>query len=240
MTISRHLFSLCLLTAIIPATAQVGDQLHEFSLGVNGGVNLSQIAFTPKVNQKYLVSPTAGLTLRYTSERYFGIYCAFQAEVNFNRTGWKEDIFSQNNEKLDDTYERQLTYISVPILANLGLGNKDRGVKGYFVAGPQVSLLLSDKEQRSATWTTLRDGTPNRINNVVEQYGRKVENKFEYGITAGLGCEFSSKAGHFMVEGRYYMGLSNLYGNAKTDPFAQSGQRTIVTKITYLFDIFKR
>ena len=43
-----------------------------------------------------------------------------------------------------------------------------------------------------------------------------------------------------MIEGRYYLGLSNLYGNSKTDPFAESGQRTIVAKITYLFDVLKR
>lgn len=229
-----------LLLAALSARGQVGEQLHDFSIGANGGINLSQISFTPKISQHYLMGPTAGLTLRYTSERYFGILCAFQAELNLNRVGWKEDIHAQNNEKLPDTYERELTYVSLPILAHLGFGRKDRGAKGYLVAGPQLSLLIQDREKRSGTWTTLSDGTPNRTNNVVQQYGKKVENKFEYGITAGLGCELSSKIGHFMLEGRYYLGLSNLYGNSKTDPFAESGQRTIVAKITYLFDVSKR
>ncbi len=237
----RHCCSIVLLLlAALSAHGQVGEQLHDFSIGVNGGINLSQISFTPKINQTYLMGPTAGLTLRYTSERYFGILCAFQAELNLNRTGWKEDIYAQNNEKLPDKYERELTYVSLPILASLGFGRKDRGAKGYLVAGLQVSLLVKDREKRSETWTTLANGTPNRINNVVQQYGKKVENKFEYGITAGLGFELSSKVGHFMIEGRYYLGLSNLYGNSKTDPFAESGQRTIVAKITYLFDVLKR
>lgn len=178
--------------------------------------------------------------MRYTSERYYGILCAFQAEINFSKVGWTEDIYSQNNEKLEDTYQRDLTYISVPILANLGFGKKDHGFKGYFVAGPQVRYLIDDKEKRSETWTTTYGGYPDRMNGVVAQYGKKAENKFEYGITAGLGCEFSSKIGHFMLEGRYYMGLSNLFGNAKTDPFAQSGQRTITAKVTYMIDLSRK
>ena len=127
----RHCCSIVLLLlAALSAHGQVGEQLHDFSIGVNGGINLSQISFTPKINQTYLMGPTAGLTLRYTSERYFGILCAFQAELNLNRTGWKEDIYAQNNEKLPDKYERELTYVSLPILASLGFGRKDRGAKG--------------------------------------------------------------------------------------------------------------
>lgn len=240
MTAKRFITILLATTASLLATAQVGEQYHDFSIGVNGGVNISKIAFTPKISQKYKVSPVIGVTMRYTSERYYGMLCAFQAEINFSKTGWMEDIYSQQNEKLDDTYQRDLAYISVPFLANLGFGRKDHGFKAYIVAGPQVSYLIKDTEKRSETWTITSGGFPDRMNNVVAQYGKKVENKFEYGITAGLGGEISSKIGHFMIEGRYYMGLSNLFGNAKTDPFAQSGQRTIVVKATYLIDLFKK
>ena len=238
---SKPLFTLLFALLACPtAMAQVGDAYHDFCIGAGGGVNISQISFTPKVNQKYHVAPMFGLAMRYTSERYYGMLCAFQAEINFSKVGWVEDIYSQANEKLDDKYQRDLTYISVPILANLGFGRKDLGFKGYLVAGPQVSFLLADKEQRSETWTVKYGGIPDRMNGVTAQYGMKVSNSFEYGITVGLGCEYSSKIGHIMLECRYYMGLSNLFGNAKTDPFAQSGQRTIVAKMTYMTDIFRK
>lgn len=198
---------------------------------------MNKVAFTPKINQTYKMAPTFGLTLRYTSERYYGMYCAFQAEVNYTGMGWTEDIYNRNNEKIEDTYTRTLNYVQVPILANLGFGKHERGFKGYLIAGPQLGYLVTDKEERSEIWTTVSGAYPDRMNNIISQYGLKVENKFEYGIAAGLGCELSTSIGHFLIEGRYYMGLSNLFGNAKTDPFARSSNGSIVAKVTYLFDI---
>ena len=60
------------------------------------------------------------------------------------------------------------------------------------------------------------------------------------GIAGGLGLEFSHrKLGHFMLEGRYYFGLGNIYGDSKRDYFARSNYGNIVVKLTYLFDIIK-
>jgi hypothetical protein len=67
-----------------------------------------------------------------------------------------------------------------------------------------------------------------------------VENKFDYGITAGLGVEFSTPhMGHFILEGRYYYGLGNIYGDTKKDYFASSNMSSIMVKLTWLFDIVK-
>ena len=99
---SKPLFTLLFALLACPtAMAQVGDAYHDFCIGAGGGVNISQISFTPKVNQKYHVAPMFGLAMRYTSERYYGMLCAFQAEINFSKVGWVEDIYSQANEKLD-------------------------------------------------------------------------------------------------------------------------------------------
>lgn len=228
-----------ILTLSLRATAQVGEQRHDFSLGVNAGMALNKVAFTPKINQNFYKAPFYGVTLRYTSERYYGMWCAFQAEINYAGSGWQENIHSSQNEKLPDTYERQLSYFQLPILANLGFGRMDRGVKGYLVVGPQLGYLVSDKEKRSEIWTTHISGHPDRTNNITAQYGLKVENKFEYGITAGAGCELTTRIGHFLLEGRYYMALSNLFGNSKTDPFPRSSNGTIVAKATYLIDLHK-
>jgi hypothetical protein len=67
-----------------------------------------------------------------------------------------------------------------------------------------------------------------------------IKNKFDYGIAGGLGVEFSHpKVGHFMLEGRYYYGLGDIYGNSKRDFFGRSNNNAIVVKLTYLFDIMK-
>lgn len=236
----KRFISILLLSLLAASVnAQVGDQRHDLCLGINGGVALNKVGFTPKINQYFHVGPTLGATVRYTSERYYGMYCAFQAEANVASLGWREHILSSRNLELPDHYSRHLTYLQVPILANLGFGSYSKGFKGYFVAGPQISYLLNDSERQSETWTV--NGTiPDRMNGITMQYGKEVENALEYGITAGLGGEFTTKAGHFLLEGRYYMGLSNLYGNSKTDPFPKSNNSTISFKATYLFDVHRR
>ena len=45
--------------------AQVGDQRHNLSIGVNGGVQMSSVTFSPKVKQKNLMGPAYGITVRY-------------------------------------------------------------------------------------------------------------------------------------------------------------------------------
>jgi hypothetical protein len=40
-----------------------------------------------------------------------------------------------------------------------------------------------------------------------------------------------------MLEGRYYYGLGDFYGNSKRDYFGRSNFSNIIVKLTYLFDI---
>ena len=78
-----------------------------------------------------------------------------------------------------------------------------------------------------------------RPNGVVQQYGKMTENKFDYGILGGLGVELSTKAGHFLLEGRYYYGLADFWGSSKKDDFGRSGHTYMGVRLTYLFDITK-
>ena len=67
-----------------------------------------------------------------------------------------------------------------------------------------------------------------------------IQRKFDYGITAGLGLEYSHpKVGHFLVEARYYYGLGDIYANSKSDYFARSNNSGIYIKLTYLWDVLK-
>ena len=67
-----------------------------------------------------------------------------------------------------------------------------------------------------------------------------IQRKFYYGITAGLGLEYSHpKVGHFLVEARYYYGLGDIYKNSKSDYFGRSNNSGIYVKLTYLWDVIK-
>jgi hypothetical protein len=67
-----------------------------------------------------------------------------------------------------------------------------------------------------------------------------IQRKFDYGIVVGGGIEFSHRRmGHFIVEGRYYYGLGDIFDNTKTDYFGRSNFGQIVIKASWLFDIIR-
>ena len=156
-----------------------------------------------------------------------------QAEVNYTGMGWKEKI-----ETSSDTYERRINYIQVPLLANLGFGRERGGAKGFLILGPQIGFALNEKEKKGGEWS--EETLKKRPNQVTQQYDLKVQRKFEYGLTGGLGLDVSTRSGHhFLLEGRYYYALSDIFKNSKKDPFGRSANGAIIAKASYLFDVFK-
>ena len=206
---------------------------------------MTSVNFLPKVPQGMLGGYTGGLSLRYTCEKYFKSICAIVAELNYSQMGWKESILTPNDEPvinystgLPEEYQRMITYVQLPIFARMGWGRERRGFQAFFQVGPQLGYYLS--ESTETNFDTRKPNLVERTSSVDRQYEMPVENKLDYGIAGGLGLEFSNRhIGHFLLEGRYYYGLGNLYGNSKRDYFAISNFQNITVKLTYLFDIVK-
>lgn len=232
--------SVCSLTTV---QAQIGEHRSDFAIGVNGGYVLSKVGFTPTVQQKQHGGITGGLSLRYVCEKYFKTICSVYAEVNYAKVGWTEDILDiENNAVLISgtgealKYQRDITYIQIPVFAHLAWGREERGFNFFVNAGPQIGIYLNE-----STTTNFDETTPtenDRVSNITAQYDMPVEKKLDYGIAAGAGMEYSiPKVGHFLLEGRYYYGLGNIYGSSKKDYFGKSNFGQIVVKASYLFDI---
>lgn len=240
-----YIFLLFLLPAVVKA--QIGEYRSDLSVGVNAGYVMSSVGFNPDIPQTQLGGLTAGLSVRYTCEKYFKSICALVGEVNVAQVGWKEDIRDVKDQPvinavtgLAEQYQRQMTYVQVPIFARLGWGREHRGFQFYFQAGPQVGFYLGEKVK-----TNFEHSQRNRTDQLGAQQDAAqdtlpIQHKFDYGIAAGLGLEYSNpKLGHFMLEGRYYYGLGDVFGNSKRDYFGRSNIGNIVVKLTYLFDVFK-
>ncbi len=189
---------------------------------------MNSVSFAPKVQQKNLMGITGGITARYISERYFKMICGAQLEVNFSQHGWSE--YYKDYPQVG--YTRTMNYVEIPFLAHLAFG-KERGLQFFIHAGPQIGLLLGDSQTIDGDWDALANST----NVVMEQHGKPIDNTFDYGITGGAGVELRTKAGNFIVEGRYYYALSDFYGSTKKDFFSRSAHGVITAKVTYLFDI---
>lgn len=232
----------------LTARAQIGEYRTDFAIGGNAGYMLSNVGFMPEVPQNMLGGLTGGVTIRYTSEKYFKSICALVAEVNLAQTGWKEDIkdadrqpvyYPEDKQKLNPLfYERKMTYLQIPLMARMGWGRERKGFQFFFQVGPQIGVFLG--EHTSTNVVPGKQTEPQRSSSVVAQDTMAVEKKFDYGIAGGIGLEFSHrKLGHFMIEGRYYYGLGDIYGNSKSDYFGRSNLGQIVIKATYLFDLVR-
>lgn len=230
--LSKTLFLTLLLFSALNASAQVGDARSDFSVGVSAGYTMNSMSFVPKIKQAQKGSPSFGFATRYVCEKYFSTVCAVELELQYNNLGWEEVIEDDSR----NTYYRDMKYVQVPILMQMGWGRERRGLKFLFEAGPQFGYYLSGEEHKGGegTWFPF-----NRPNNVYQQYGMEPDNKFEYGIAAGLGLEFSSPIGHFLLQGRYYYGLGDVFDNSKRGVFGRSANQTIGVKMTYLFDLVK-
>ncbi|NDW12711.1 PorT family protein [Bacteroides sp. 214] len=227
--IKKHILLLVLALLATPLFAQVGELRNNIAIGINAGINSNTVGFdtpygVPSIKQDGLLGYAGGITFRYISEKYFAMICGAQLELNLVQRGWKETLEDSGN-----TYSRTMNYLEIPFLAHLAFG-KERGAQFFLNLGPQISFLLSEKEKKSNPFN--KEGLyPN------EQYGKKAEKKFDYGIVGGAGIELRTGAGNFLLEGRYYFALADIFNSTKKDYFSRSAHSTIMGRITYLFDL---
>ena len=189
----------------------------EWSYGVNGGVTFSKVGFKTnfRVPQELLQQYSAGISVRYISEKYWGI----QAELNYSQRGWKE---------LTDTvylnkYSRSLTYLELPLLTHLYF-NLGKSVRLIFNLGPQIGYYIGTKELEREI---------NDPDQEMSYYDLAVQNSFDYGLKGTAGFEFRTKIGSFVIDGRYYFGLSDIFKNRKKDLFSASPNKVIGVNLTY-------
>jgi len=226
----RYIFSFILMFSLIhPLKGQVGDYRSIFSIGGNIGLTMNTINFSPTIKQSSKIFPSAGLSARYISEKYFSSICGLLVELNYSNLGWKELI----EDGSGNTYSHNIHYLQLPLMMQMGWGKEAKGLKFIFEAGPQIGVAIGTSESRGGgPWDV-----SNRPNNVVYQYDHDIDNKFDYGIVGGIGLEYSHGRNHYFLEGRYYFGLGDTYDHSKQGYFSRSANQTIEVKLSYLMDI---
>ena len=221
---------IALIVVCLSCLFAVSAQTHyssTISVGARGGADMSRVFFYPSVEQSFNFGATAGVTFRYIEERHFGLI----AELNFSQRGWEEDF-----KEAPYRYSRTLNYLQLPILAHIYFGRRGR----FFInLGPEFCLFLGEKVSANfdpSNFESLPDfPVRNRMNSQLREHSNK---KFDYGITAGLGGEFSiNPANSMSIEARFYYGLGNIFSSNRTDPFQTSNQMTISLALGYWFKI---
>lgn len=216
-----------LITAIICATtlgsavAQKKFQ-QELSVGASFGTTFSTVSFSPtKVQQKMKLGYTGGVTLRWVTEKNLGL----QAELNFAQQGWNEMFEDQPEYK----YSRTINYLELPILTHIYFGNKN--FRFFINLGPKIGYAFGEKTDEN-----LNGASPNTENT---QHDMAIEKKFDWGLCGGPGIEIRTGIGFFLLEGRYYYALGDIFNSRQEDYFSKSASQVFSAKISYLMPLFK-
>lgn len=228
----NRILKISLLSVFFLLTLQyVVGQTHyvpHITVGGKGGVTFSNISFSPGVEQSMAMGTTFGLSFTYAEERHVGL----RFEVNLTQRGWKENFEEYNDEF---NYSRKLTYVSVPLMTHIFFGGKK--VKCLFNLGPEFGYLISESVSSNFDYKNPESvpGFPTQ-NRHMEQMYMEVKNKFDYGITAGIGMEYViNRKNSVQLEARYYFGLGNIYPASKKDVFGASRNQTIAVTLAYMF-----
>ena len=163
-----------------------------------------------------------GLTVRWNTEANVGL----QGELNLSQQGWQEKF----EEHPEYEYSRTINYFEVPFLTHIYFGSKR--VKVFVNLGPKVGFALSEKTKEN-----LHGDEEANITN--DQHNMPVEKKFDWGLCGGPGLEFRTGIGYFLLEGRYYYALGDIYNSRKKDVFSKSAGQVISVKLTYLLPVIK-
>lgn len=223
----KRLLTLCMLAiAVIAARAEVHYKPH-ISIGAHGGATLSQVTFSPQVEQKWAQGLCAGVSARYAEEKLVGVI----GELNITQMGWSE--FFEIGSPLQ--YSRHITYATVPIMTHIYFGPPR--FKCFFNLGPQFGFVLGESTSANFDYENPTSAEHWPVDpRMIEQLSTPVKNKFDYGITAGFGCEFWVQPRHSIyVEGRFYYGLGNIFPASKADTFNASRNMQIAITLGYNF-----
>lgn len=220
--IKRSLITVIIcLIAVSSAQAQK-DFRQELAVGASFGVTFSSVSFSPeKVKESQLMGFNGGATIRWITEKNLGL----QGELNFTQQGWKEK-FDDPGQK----YSRTINYVELPILTHIYFGSKR--FHAFLNLGPKIGYAISESTESNINGATTSQST-------TAQHDLPVQQKFDWGLCGGPGIELRTGIGYFILEGRYYYALGDIFRSRKEDPLPKSAGQVISAKLTYLLPIIK-
>ena len=189
--------------------------IPETHLGIKAGGTIALVNFNPSLDLDLYPGFTGGLVFRHISQKSLGI----QIEANYFQAGWSERLDAPN------VYSRRLNYLKIPVMTHVNMGKKKTRL--FLNLGPSFAVLLFDKEHMELEQET----------DYLDYYGLELTNRAEFALCAGLGFYINSKAGVFQLEGRGYLGMSNVFSKPPESPFQNSYNISAEVSLSYFIDL---
>ena len=190
----------------------------EIHIGMSHGATASQLMFQPSVRQDFLLGYNGGFTFRYTTEAGR----ALQVELNYSQRGWTER---------HNLYARRLNYIEMPFLMHVAFLQGER-VSLFYNVGPKISYLLNEQ--------VLHDNTKEAEIPENERHLNPIANHFDYGLTGGIGLQFTVNRQIFLLEARANYSLSTTFPNDKRHFYNLSNNMNAALNLMWLMQINRR
>lgn len=206
----RKIFILFFIVLSTTVFSQSHLKKPEIYVGATFGATESMVIFKPIVTQGFLQGYNGGLVFRYVADKNVG----FQAELNLSQRGWAEKT---------GLYTRQLNYIELPFLTHFYFGTTNRF---FFNVGPKISYLVSEKDLVNNTSTS-----------TAVQHITKIQNPFDYGVSAGFGYLINIKGNIIQLDTRANYSLSDVFSNDTRDYFDTSNNLYLSVNLAWLLKI---
>jgi hypothetical protein len=200
----------------------------QFSIGLQGGANLSQMDFTN--NQEYRFTEIdnmqgfiGGVVLQFLGDKHTGI----QAEFNYVQRGWIENDTTGSD---DLKYKNRMDYVEIPIITHINIGGGR--LRGLFNIGPYLGFALN----RTITTENVTTGSSESSE---YSFDSKNDNQFDFGLMAGGGLEYRLNHGKIAAEARYTVGLGDI-NKEKTYQSEVSQFRIITILVRYTIPLVRQ
>ena len=170
--------------------------------GFKASLNLSNL-YVDEVNDE---NTKPGFAVGVYFRKGLSDQISIQPEINYSLKGsqinYDGGFFTGSGK-----YRYNLSYIEIPVLANIHVGESL-----YFSAGPYIATLIAAK---------VKDVDGDGSINSVEEYDRDDFNTFDYGVAAGVGFDFDGGTAGV----RYNYGLVNV---APDDRGLDNGKNSVL------------
>ncbi|MEZ4985887.1 MAG: porin family protein [Saprospiraceae bacterium] len=183
-------------------------------IGVLYGQSWNDVSFSPRIAQGVYVGQRIAAVFRYTGQANLGI----QVELAYDKRGWQE-----TDTTTDAAYVRTVDYAELAFFSHLSLGK--RSFRPFLLLGSFIGTPLSQTETIPANWPLNRS-----------YYNSPLPNRWQYGLSGGLGLEVVLGGISLQVDGRYRTALGGYFAAGESSFTFSNGrgfaaQATIFVKL---------
>ena len=189
--------SLCFFVGLLAISSATIGHAQQMLFGVRGGINFADQKWSSggregsPANITWRPGMIAGGEFDYSFDRSWAAIIQFL----YDQKGARSNMFGIAVGPLPGPADWIASYVEVPLLARVNIGNSEAALCPYLFAGPSVGFLISNIESHYSNSSNITDSTT----------------KIDFSLIAGAGLSLRLVAGaKLFLDAGYAFGLTNV------------------------------